>query len=204
MRVIACIEDPELIERILRCVERRAEYAERPLAFSPRGPPSSAWQSSVGSESRATGCEGRGLRAAAGWGDFARLEKHAHVDDQQSRFPIRAEFTHDGRYVIVTNARSGTLGVYDAVEPALVREIELEPECDQSLSFFGALAGFFGSSSASVPIGIQSAPGGVWIALANRGRVISMDADTWTATRTIGAGEEPDGMAWSPLTAGDD
>jgi hypothetical protein len=30
-----------------------------------------------------------------------------------------------------------------------------------------------------------------------------MDADTWTATRTIDAGEEPDGMAWSPLTAGD-
>ena len=42
LRVIACIEDPELIERILRCVERRAEYAERPLASSPRGPPSSA------------------------------------------------------------------------------------------------------------------------------------------------------------------
>ena len=39
LRVIACIEDAEVIERILRCVERRAEAAEPPLPFSPRGPP---------------------------------------------------------------------------------------------------------------------------------------------------------------------
>lgn len=122
------------------------------------------------------------------------------ADLKTGQFPIRVEFTHDGSYAIVTNARSGTFGVYDVTGPALVREIALPVERGTEPRFFDFIGGLFGASDASVPIGIQSAPGRLWIALANRDRVIEVDVDDWMVTRTIDVGEEPDGMAWSSLT----
>jgi DNA-binding beta-propeller fold protein YncE len=126
------------------------------------------------------------------------------ADLETGSFPIRVEFTHDGRYVVVSNARSDTFSVYDAIALALVREIDLELEGRTRTGLSGFFAGLFGSSNATVPIGIQPAPGRLWIALANADRVAEVDTEAWTVTRTVEAGREPDGMGWSPLTAGID
>lgn len=107
-------------------------------------------------------------------------------------FPIRVEFTHDGRHAVVTNARDDSLGVYDAESMQPVRTVELGVEGGKGASIFGEF-------DASVPIGIQPAPGRLWIAHANGDRVSEIDTASWTVTRLIDAGREPDGMAWSPL-----
>lgn len=112
-------------------------------------------------------------------------------------FPIRVEFTHDGEYVVVTNARDDTLHVYDASKFEFLREVALGVEGGKGASIFGDF-------EASVPIGIQPAPGRLWVAHANGDRVSEIDTDSWTVTRVIDAGKEPDGMAWSPLQAGTD
>lgn len=125
--------------------------------------------------------------------DAKTLETLAELETGE--FPIRVEFTHDGDYAVVTNARDDTLGVYDANEFEFVREVELGVEGGKGASIFG-------NFSASVPIGIQPAPGRLWIAHANGDRVSEVDTESWTVTRVIDAGKEPDGMAWSPITVG--
>lgn len=114
---------------------------------------------------------------------------------ETGEFPIRVEFTHDGQHVAVTNAKDDTLGIYNAATMTFERNVPLGVEGGKGASIFGEFAG-------SVPIGIQAAPGKLWIAHANGDRVSEIDTATWAVTRLIDAGKEPDGMAWSPLEAG--
>jgi hypothetical protein len=142
-------------------------------------------------------------QGVAQYAGFSRLDLTAQG---QVRYRLKTPYRDGTTHIVLEplDARSDTLSVYDAVEPALVREVELGMEGDQSSRLFGGLSSLFGSSNAAVPIGIQAAPGRVWIALAARNRVTEVNADTWTAMRTSDAGEEPDGMAWSVLVAVDD
>ena len=114
---------------------------------------------------------------------------------ETGRFPIRVEFTHDGEHVAVTNARDDTLGIYAASTMTFERNVPLGVDGGKGASIFGEFDG-------SVPIGIQPAPGRLWIAHANGDRVSEVDTDTWTVTRVLDAGKEPDGMAYSRLETG--
>ncbi|MDX1443463.1 MAG: YncE family protein [Gammaproteobacteria bacterium] len=125
--------------------------------------------------------------------DTDTLETRATLDTGE--FPLRVEFTHDGEHAVVTNAREDTLSIYDVESLRFVRKVALGVEGGKGASIFGEF-------DASVPIGIQPAPGRLWIAHANGDRVSEVDTETWKVTRLIDAGKEPDGMGYSRMDAG--
>lgn len=109
-------------------------------------------------------------------------------------FPIRAEATSNGRYVVVSRARAGDLAVYHLDEPSEPpRIIDLEVEAkDTEDRLFGDQ---FGDSS--VPIGIELQGDRVWVAHANADVVSEHDLPTGKRLRILRPGREPDGMAYS-------
>jgi YVTN family beta-propeller protein len=114
-------------------------------------------------------------------------------------FPIRAKVTPDGRHVLVTNARSGDISVLSVTGRNLVRRIALSLEASATE---GRLMGDFGTSS--VPIGVLVEPDGerAYVAHANADQITVLDLAAWKPVSTLAAGKEPDGMAFSPLSAG--
>lgn len=130
--------------------------------------------------------------------DFPAREVVATIPSAD--FPIRAELTPDGRHLLVTNAQSADLTVIDTAERAVARRVDLAFRVSetQGSGADGRLMDFEGSS---VPIGIEIAPDGrrAWIAHANADLVQVLDLETWKPVGAIRAGEEPDGMAYSPL-----
>jgi YVTN family beta-propeller protein len=115
-------------------------------------------------------------------------------------FPIRAAATSDGRFVLVSNARSGAVAVFDAKGRKEERRITMTLEAAGTEGrLFG---GQFGKSP--VPIGILLHPDGkrAYVANANADAVAVVDLSTWAVSGTLRAGKEPDGMAYSPLTSG--
>lgn len=131
--------------------------------------------------------------------DPQTLEVLAAVDSPE--FPIRAEVTPDGRRVLVSNARSGDLTVIDTASREVERRVDLRLAPDEGeVETEGRLFGDrFGDSS--VPIGIEIAPDGrtAWIAHANADAIQVLDLEAWKPIGALTAGEEPDGMAYSPL-----
>ena len=113
-------------------------------------------------------------------------------------FPIRAEMMPDDSAVLVTSSRNGTLNIIDTATRTLVRTIDLGLQANLNES--GGLSDQFPQDS--VPIGIEVAPDGerVWIAHAGADRVQELAVGSWTQTRLLKTGREPDGMAFSPVS----
>ena len=112
-------------------------------------------------------------------------------------FPIRATATPDGR-ILVTRARAGDMVVYAPDPPKEARTIEFDLEAkDVEDRLFGDR---FGDSS--VPIGVVvDGPGRrAWIAHANADVITEVDLESGDTTRTLTAGREPDGMAWTGIS----
>jgi YVTN family beta-propeller protein len=110
-------------------------------------------------------------------------------------FPIRARAVGDR--VLVTNARSGEIAVFDTGALAEVERFRVEVEAGETE---GRLFGDeFGDSS--VPIGVVVDSGGTraWVAHANADVVTEIDMASLATIRHLRAGKEPDGMAFSPL-----
>jgi YVTN family beta-propeller protein len=112
-------------------------------------------------------------------------------------FPIRAEVMprQQGGKVLVTSARSGELTIIDPAERKVERTIPI--------SLKAASATILGDTGdSSVPIGIEIDPTGerVWIAHAAADAVQELDPATWKQTRLFKVGDEPDAMAYSPLS----
>jgi YVTN family beta-propeller protein len=114
-------------------------------------------------------------------------------------FPIRVKFTPDGHYALVSNARSGDLAIFDAESKREVRRLALKADPKPSEGrTFGAQ---FGGSS--VPIGLLPHPKGRWVyvALSNADMVAVVDLLSGKVSAHLIAGKEPDGLAFSPLSA---
>ncbi len=112
-------------------------------------------------------------------------------------FPIRAKATTDGRWVLVSCARSGEVAVFDAASFEEVRRVRMQIEAgDTSGRLFGDS---FGTSS--VPVGILVEPAGkfAYVAHTNADAVSVVDLTTWKVTSTLHGGKEPDGLGWSKL-----
>jgi YVTN family beta-propeller protein len=109
-------------------------------------------------------------------------------------FPIRAEVTPDGRWVLVSNAQSGTISVIDAASAEVARTIELGVRANEGE---GRLLEF--GDESPVPIGIEIAPDGkrAWVAAANADAIVVLDLEAWQPAGTVTAGREPDGMGYS-------
>jgi YVTN family beta-propeller protein len=113
-------------------------------------------------------------------------------------FPIRAKATPDGRRVLVTCAGAGDLAVFDRARRTLERRVPLPVAAARSGTLFG---GRFGASS--VPIGLVVDPAGrrAWIAHSSADVVSEVDLERWSKSGELGAGREPDGLAFAPSTA---
>ena len=154
-----------------------------------------------------TGEGAEGIASALGWvwvtNRAADTLTVFHVDTRKKvaeipceGFPIRAEVTSNGRYVVVSRARAGNLAVYRLADPSEnPRIIKLEVEAkDTEDRLFGDQ---FGNSS--VPIGIEIQSDRVWVAHANADVVSEHDLPTGKTLRILEAGREPDGMAYSKV-----
>ncbi|MCC6928957.1 MAG: beta-propeller fold lactonase family protein [Gemmatimonadaceae bacterium] len=110
------------------------------------------------------------------------------------RFPNRLKFTLDGKRALVSNAAAGTITVYDVARRAQVATITIP--FDPSKKKAEAVLGDMGNSA--VPLGILMDPNGkrAWVATAALGEVVELDLATLSVTRTINAGNNPDGMAF--------
>ena len=113
-------------------------------------------------------------------------------------FPIRAEVMppRAGGRVLVTSARSGELSIIDPVKAEVEQTVMISLEQEGGTILGDRVAG------SSVPIGIEIAPSGdrVWIAHAAADAVQELNAADWTQTRLLKTGDEPDAMAYSPLS----
>lgn len=128
--------------------------------------------------------------------DARYLEERAKL--QVPGFPIRAEVLprRQGDRVLVTSARSGELTIIDPAGPTVERTLPISLKARSGT----VLGESFGASS--VPIGIEVDPSGqrVWIAHAAADTVQELDTGSWKQTRLLETGDEPDAMAYSPLS----
>lgn len=112
-------------------------------------------------------------------------------------FPIRAKFTPDGTKFLVSNARSGTIAVFDAFERKLITQIKLTPPVPENTDAERYFAEFEGTS---IPIGLV-VPDNTKAYVANtRSDAVSViDLNDYTITEHFMAGKEPDGINFSHL-----
>ncbi len=118
---------------------------------------------------------------------------------ESPKFPIRVKFTPDGRMALVSHAQSGDLAFVDAKTHAVMRTMTMNVTGNAEA---GRLFQDFGKSPA--PIGIVVTPDSrlAYVACANADVVAEVDLGKAVIVRWLKAGKEPDGMAYSPLTAG--
>ena len=108
-------------------------------------------------------------------------------------FPNRVHFTPDGRWVLVSNIRSGTVDIIDAVARRAVDHITFAFDSTQANA---TVLGAMGRSPQ--PEGILIAPDGsrAWIALSAMNRLAEVDLATRRVVRYLTTGQEPDGMGY--------
>jgi DNA-binding beta-propeller fold protein YncE len=157
----------------------------------------------------ATGAGAEGIALAAGgreiWVTNREADTVAIVDAsslakvaelRSEGFPIRATATSTG-LVLVTHARGGHLTLFSVEKRAEGGRVAFD------LASLGGdrrlFADRFGSSS--VPIGVVvSADGALaYVAHANADAITEVDLAAKKVVRTLRAGREPDGMAWSAV-----
>lgn len=113
-------------------------------------------------------------------------------------FPIRVKFTPDGKFAMVSNARSGDVAVFEASTRKELRRIKMELSVvnDVDKRLFGNQ---FGSSP--TPIGILVLPTGshAYIANSNADLLTVIDLKEWKIVDRIKTGKEPDGLGYSRI-----
>jgi YVTN family beta-propeller protein len=114
-----------------------------------------------------------------------------------AQFPIRIEISPDGATLLASNARSGDVAVFATNAGKELRRVKMPMA---AATTEGRLfADRFGKSP--VPIGLLVPPSGkvAFVANSNADAVVVFDLATGTILRTLPAGAEPDGLAWTPL-----
>ncbi len=127
--------------------------------------------------------------------DAWSLEKLASIPCAD--FPIRSKFTPDGSLFLVSNARSGDIGVFDWESREQVASIKLTPPVPEGVEEERYFAEF---EDTSIPIGLV-VPDNHWAYVANtRSDVVSIiDLEHMRIKGHFAAGQEPDGIHFSPL-----
>jgi DNA-binding beta-propeller fold protein YncE len=112
-------------------------------------------------------------------------------------FPIRAQASPDGRYVLVTTARSGELVAFDAVRRREHYRVRMDLAATETTGrLFGATF-----ANSSVPIGVLVTPDSkrAYVAHANADVISVVDIESWKIVGTLRAGKEPDGLGFSEM-----
>jgi YVTN family beta-propeller protein len=94
-----------------------------------------------------------------------------------TKFANRLKFSHDGKFVIVSDVTSGNIIVLDATSGDVVKTI----------------------TTAAGPSGILPNGTRLFVACANAGKVQVIDTATWSVTGEVETGTEPDGMAYARI-----
>ncbi len=100
----------------------------------------------------------------------------AHQFDAKTKRSNRLKFTHDGRFVLVSDLGAGELVVFDARKRAPHTRLAL------------------GRSPTGILIPANSSH--AYITISGENRIAMIDLKTFDVTRTITTGGSPDGMAW--------
>ena len=107
--------------------------------------------------------------------------------------PNRLKFTPDGKLVLLSNARTGVVAIFDASRRTQVGEIRfpVDPAMLRAPPLPSAVP------VSATPLGIVIHPSGTraWVALAAIDRIAEIDISKRTVVRLLQAGHEPDGMA---------
>lgn len=131
--------------------------------------------------------------------DAATLEIVATIDC--AGFPIRVAITPDGKRALVSCAETGEIVVFDVAErrELVRRKLDLSTVETAASRLFGER---FGESP--VPVGVVIAPDGrsAWVAATQSDIVVVVDPRNLEVLDLIRTGQEPDGMAFSPVAAG--
>jgi YVTN family beta-propeller protein len=101
-------------------------------------------------------------------------------------FPIRVKFTGDGKHVLVSDAQSAAVAVFESATRREVRRITIrEPKSSQ----YGG------------PIGILVVPplSKAFVAAPNLDQVAVIDLGSWQVVDWLTTGDEPDGLGYSQL-----
>jgi YVTN family beta-propeller protein len=114
-------------------------------------------------------------------------------------FPIRVEADEPRGRVYVTQAVTDSLAVIDRNTRELLQRVDFAalPELRRGGdSMLGSL------SDGSIPVGVLLAGDGrrLYVAHTQADAVSVIDAETMELLRVVQAGDEPDGMGWSPQT----
>ena len=97
-------------------------------------------------------------------------------------FPIRANFTPDGKYVLAANMTGGDVSVFNAEDRTEIKRIDLEPDTDQNAR----------------PVGMLIIPGNrILVAGTQTDRLYIIDLNSFEIIDHIPTGAEPDGMAFT-------
>ena len=102
--------------------------------------------------------------------------------------PIRIAVTPDGRHALVTNARAGTVSVFDVHERKLVTTIKV---AEADTEYRDTLLG-----RAALPIGVEIHPDGgrAFVAVSGGDEVAVIDTAEWRITGRWPTGREPDAL----------
>jgi YVTN family beta-propeller protein len=126
--------------------------------------------------------------------DAASLAKLAEL--RSEGFPIRATPTPGGE-VLVTHPRGSHLAIFSVAERKEVGRVAFD------LAALGGEGRLFGDrfGKSSVPIGVVVSSDGAfaYVAHANADVVTEVSLADRRVTRTLKAGREPDGMAWTAV-----
>lgn len=120
--------------------------------------------------------------------DASTLDVLATLPAKQ--LPIRAKFTADGNHVLVSNATSGDVAVFDAASRKEVQRISMQLSGQTQPQGRGP-----------VPVGVLVSPklSRAYVANTNADIVTVIDLATWRIVDRLTAGKEPDGLGYSPL-----
>lgn len=123
--------------------------------------------------------------------DAAKLEVAAEIPC--GKFPIRVVCTPDGKHALVSCAQSGDVAVIDAAKREVVRRVPMTAPASAD-----AEGRMFAGQGGPVPVGILVSPDGAaaYVANTNADVIKVIDLATWTVTRELRGGKEPDGLAW--------
>ncbi len=112
-------------------------------------------------------------------------------------FPIRVKFTSDGKHVLVSNAKASVVAVFDAAGRVEIKRIAMQSKAVDNTDdrLFGDQLG-----RGPVPVGILVEPSGryAFVANTNADVVTVLDLVKWKVFGHLTAGNEPDGLGYSP------
>jgi YVTN family beta-propeller protein len=113
-------------------------------------------------------------------------------------FPIRIKFTPNGKMVLVSNAQSADVAVFDAPNKILLEKIRLSVPLPNEIDDDRFFANDFKGSS--IPIGLVIPHNSTaYVANTNADLVSEIDLVTLKITRHFPTGKQPDGINFSPF-----